>query len=118
MSASVVIVDSNRDGLEMYVTALALEGIEAASATSALEALDVIAKTHPRAVVTELRLPGTHGADLIKSVRRAQPQAYIVGLSASGVREMREAEDAGCDVVLPVPCLPDTLVRHLQHALS
>ena len=118
MSAPVVIVDSNRDGLEMYVTALALEGIEAAAATSAPEALDVIAKTHPRAVVTELRLPGARGTELIKRMRTMQPHAYIVGLSASGAREAREATDAGCDLVLSLPCLPDTLVKHLQHALS
>ena len=118
MSAPVVIVDSNRDGLEMYVTALALEGIEAAPATSAREALDVIRRTKPRAVVTELRMPGAHGAELVKRVRTAQPQAYIVGLSTSGPHEALEARDAGCDLVLTVPCLPDTLVKHLQHALS
>jgi DNA-binding NtrC family response regulator len=118
MSAPVVIIDSNRDGLEMYMTALALEGIEAATASSACEALDVIARTQPRAVVTELRMPGAHGAELVKRVRTAQPHAYIVGLSTSGAREAHEARDAGCDLVLPVPCLPDTLVRHLQHALS
>ena len=116
--ARVVIVDSNRDGLEMYVTALALEGIEAAAATSAGEALDVIAKTQPRAVVTELRLPGTRTTDLIERVRRAVPHGLIVGLSASGSREAKEARDAGCDIVLNVPCLPDTLVRELQHALN
>jgi len=117
MSAPVVIVDSNRDGLEMYVTALALEGIEAETASSAPEALDVIERTRPRAVVTELRLAGADGAELVKRVRSAQPHAYIVGLSTSGPREAREARDAGCDLVLPLPCLPATLVRHLQDAL-
>jgi DNA-binding NarL/FixJ family response regulator len=81
------------------------------------EALDAIARTHPRAVVTELRLPGTHGADLITRVRRADPHTFIVGLSTSGGREMVEAQAAGCDVVLPLPCLPETLVKQLQHAL-
>lgn len=118
MSAPVVIIDSNRDGLEMYVTALALEGIQAAAATSAREALDVIAETHPRAIVTELRLPDTCGTELVKRVRTAQPNAYIVGLSTTGPCEAREARDAGCDIVLSLPCLPDTLVKHLQHALS
>jgi CheY-like chemotaxis protein len=117
MPAPIVIVDSNHDGLEMYVTALALEGIEAASATTATEALDVIARTHPRAVVTELRLPGAAGTDLISRVRLAEPDTFIVGLSTSGGREISEAKAAGCDVVLRVPCLPETLVKQLQHAL-
>jgi CheY-like chemotaxis protein len=118
MSAPVLIVDSNRDGLEMYVAALAIEGIEASTATSAREALEVIAKTHPRAIVTELHMPGTPGAELVKRVRTTQPHAFIVGLSTCGPREAREARDAGCNIVLSLPCLPNTLVEHLQHALS
>lgn len=117
MTAPVVIVDSDRDGLEMYVTALALEGIHAEAASSGLEALDVIARIRPRAVVTELRLPDTHGAELVKRVRRAQPDAFIVGLTTSAALEAPAAREAGCDVVLPVPCLPETLVDHIRHVL-
>lgn len=117
MSAPVLIVDSNRDGLEMYVTALALEGIDADTARSAGEALDVFERTHPRAVVTELRLPGTGGAELIQRVRRSRPDTFIVGLSTAEGRDNREARAAGCDVILQVPCLPETLVRQLRRAL-
>jgi two-component system OmpR family response regulator len=114
----VVIVDSNRDGVEMYVTALAFEGIEAAPATSASEALDVIERTHPKAVVTGLRLPDTGTAELIERVRRALPDGFILGLSASGASEAEEARHAGCDVVLSMPCLPETLVQQLRRALN
>jgi DNA-binding NtrC family response regulator len=118
MPAPIVIVDSNRDGLEMYRTALALEGISAETASSASEAIEVIERTRPRAVVTELRLPGTQATDLVKRVRRTQPRTYIIGLSTAGEGEMRDAEEAGCDVVLRVPCLPQTLVDQLRDALS
>lgn len=118
MAAPVLIVDSNRDGLEMYVTALALEGIHAAGAASACEALDVIERTHPRALVTELRLPGTGGAELIERVRRNQPATFIVGLASSEGIDSREAREAGCDVVLQMPCLPETLVAQLRRALA
>jgi two-component system nitrogen regulation response regulator GlnG len=118
MSAPVVIVDSNRDGLEMYMTALALEGIPATAAASAGEALEVIARDQPRALVTELRLPGTGGADLIRRVRSTVPSTYIVGLTAFEDANTREAREAGCDIVLPLPCLPATLVRQLRRALG
>ena len=117
MSVPVVIVDSNLDGHEMYMTALAIEGIVASSASSAREALDVIARVHPRALVTELRLPGTRSSDLIRRVRTAAPSTYIVGLSTSEDADTRDAREAGCDVVLPLPCLPETLVRQLRRAL-
>ena len=118
MSVPVVIVDSNLDGLEMYMTALAVEGISANAASSAGEALDVVARVHPRALITELRLPGTGSSELIRSVRNASPATYIVGLSTSEGSETREAREAGCDIVLPLPCLPETLLRQLRVALS
>jgi len=118
MAAPVLIVDSNPDGREMYVTALALEGIHADTAESAGEALDVMARTHPRAVVTELRLPGTGGTELIRRMRRSQPAIFIVGLSTHPGSETRRAREAGCDIVLQVPCLPETLVSQLRRALA
>ena len=117
MPAPVVIVDSNRDGLDMYVTALAIEGIAAESATSAGEALELIERGQPRAVVTELRLAGNTSIDLIRQVRRDQPRTFIVGLSTAPP-DVEPARAAGCDVVLPVPCLPDTLVGQLRTALG
>jgi DNA-binding response OmpR family regulator len=117
MTSSVLIVDSNIDGLEMYMTALEIEGFDTRSATSASEALEVLAHERPRAVVTELRLPGTPGIELIQRVRQEQPGVYIVGLASEGPDEGR-GRDAGCDVVLPVPCLPETLVRELRRGLS
>jgi CheY-like chemotaxis protein len=117
MISSVLIVDSNPDGLEMYLTALEIEGFDTRSATSGSEALEVLLQERPRAVVTELRLPGMPGIELIQRVRQAQPDAYIVGLASDGPDEGR-GRDAGCDVVLPVPCLPETLIQELRRGLS
>ena len=118
--APVLLVDSNADGLELYSTALALEGIRAATARSVHEALDRLEDAAPRVLVTGLRLPGTGGSDLIRQVRRIGPHSdiYIVALSTDDEVESRGAREAGCDVVLRVPCLPDTLLGELRRALS
>lgn len=118
MAASVLVVDSDRDGREMYITALALAGIEADGAASATEALAVVDRTHPRAVVTELRLMDAEGSELALRVRRRQPGTYIVGLSTEMSSTASPALDGCCDVVLPVPCLPETLIRQLRPVLG
>lgn len=118
MAAPVLIVDSDRDGREMYITALALAGIEAEGAASATEALAVIARTHPRAIVTELRLSDAAGGVLARTVRRRQPGTFIVGLSTEMSSTAGPALDGSCDVVLPVPCLPETLIRQLRPVLG
>ena len=119
-NAPVLLVDANSDGLDLYATALAIEGIGAVTAHSAEEALDRIDGGSPRVLVTGLRLPGTGGTDLIRTVRRRTSAAdlYIVALSTDDQIESRVARDAGCDVVLKVPCLPETLVGELRRALS
>ena len=117
MAASVLIVDSNQDGREMYLTALAMEGFEIRTAASASEALEVFARTRPNALVTELRLAGTRGLELIQRVRQDQPGTFIVGLASEGP-DGGQAREAGCDIVLPMPCLPDTLIQQLRRRLA
>lgn len=118
MPSPVLLVDSNRDERDMYATALALEGIPTDVVASADEALDVIRHEQTRAIVTELRLPGTGGTTLIQRVRNRQPGMFIIALTTSDGSDAREARDAGCDVVLHVPCLPETLVGEIRRALT
>lgn len=117
MGAPVLIVDSHRDGREMYIAALALAGIEAEGAASATEALALIDRTRPRAIVTELRLADAEGGELARAVRHRQPGTFIVGLSTQMPSAASPTIDGSCDVVLPVPCLPETLIRQLRPVL-
>jgi CheY-like chemotaxis protein len=118
MAAAVLLVDPNRDERDMYATALAIEGIHVKTAATAGEALEMLERAQPRALVTELRLPGTGGAELIQRVRRRLPATFIVALTTSDGPDASHARDAGCDVVLHVPCLPATLVSELRRGLA
>lgn len=118
-TSEVLVVDTNPDGVELYATALALAGISSVTASSATEALDRIESDRPRALVTGLRLHGTTASSLIHRVRQAIPpsELFVVGLASSEDHASREAA-AECDLVLPVPCLPETLVSELRRALA
>ena len=118
MTAPVLLVDPNRDERDMYATALAMEGLRVHTAASAGEALDMLERAQPGALVTELRLPGTGGAELIERVRRTLPATFIVALTTSDGADAGHAREAGCDVVLHVPCLPETLVGELRRGLA
>jgi CheY-like chemotaxis protein len=117
--APVLLVDSNRDGLELYSTALALAGIGSDTTDSAGDALERVAKHPPRVLVTGLRLRGTRAIELIRTARGtpANTGIFIVGLSTNARLESEPAHDAGCDLVLSVPCLPETLVHELRRVL-
>ena len=117
--APVLLVDSSRDGLELYATALALAGIGSNTAQNAADALDRVAMHPPRVLVTGLRLRDSRATELIRSVRRTarRDDIFIVGLSTNARLESQSAHEAGCDLVLPVPCLPETLVHELRRVL-
>ena len=117
--APVLLVDSNRDGLELYSTALALAGIGSDTTESAGQALEWVARHPPRVLVTGLRLRDARATELIREVRdtTVPDGIYIVGLSTNTRLESEPAQNAGCDVVLPVPCLPETLVEELRRVL-
>ena len=117
---AVLLVDSNADGLEMYSTALALEGIASTVATSECAAMDRLAQDHPRVMVTGLRMAGTDVTNLITRARQSAAASgmFIVALSSVDEEGSRAAFSAGCDVVLPIPCLPETLVGELRRALA
>lgn len=115
----VLLVDGNADGLELYETALRLEGIQASTAGTAIEALARMRADRPRVLVIDVRLPDADGALLIRHLREDLGTAglFIVALSAGGLFDSRRARAAGCDIFLAKPCSPDVLIRALRAGL-
>jgi len=77
----VLIVDDERDILEEASEALSEEGYEAICAGGVEDALDAL-RNHPDigVVVTDLKMPGKPGGDLIKAARQEfkRPITFIV----------------------------------------
>jgi two-component system, cell cycle response regulator DivK len=128
----VLLVQPNDDSLEMYAEFLSHAGLVPIPVSSALDALAVAPKAD--IVVTGLRLPGSvDGIELIGRLRTdgRTRRTPIIVLTASALQTERErAQQAGCDVFLPKPCLPEELLhevcrlvkpsklRHLRTALK
>ena len=115
---SVLIVDDDRDTREMYSESLRSMGLDAMTASSAEEALQLAAKTLPAVVVTDLRFKG--GMDGVELARRLREDArtkhvriiMLTGASLGGERDRAEA--CGCDRFLLKPCLPEALASEVR----
>jgi two-component system KDP operon response regulator KdpE len=118
--AAVLLVSGNDDARELYETALSIDGIEVGTCATAAAALDAARARPPRLIVLDLRLPDAHGSELVRWLRGdpATSGTIILALSTSVSIDGSRGLDAGCDLVLAVPCPPDTLVTQVQHALS
>jgi len=118
--AAVLLVSGNDDARELYETALSMDGFDVRTCATAAAAIDAARTLLPRLIVLDLRLPDAHGSELVHWLRDdpATSGTFILALSTSVSIDGRRGLDAGCDLVLAIPCPPDALVTQVQHALT
>ncbi len=116
-SPSVLIVDDEdmvRTALEQW---LRLSGFETATASNAEEALAAIDDRHPHIVLTDVRMPGLSGMDLLRSIaERGLPTEVILITGHGDVPMAVEAMRAGAFDFLQKPYVPDQLVHSISRA--
>ena len=118
--APVVLLVQCTDDVEMYVEFLTHEGVTPIVVSTALDAL--LAASDAHVVVTGIHLAGSMtGLDLIAQLRADERTRHIpiVVLTSSAWRGERErAQEAGCDVFLAKPCLPEDLLRNVRMLIA
>jgi CheY-like chemotaxis protein/anti-sigma regulatory factor (Ser/Thr protein kinase) len=63
-------------------------GITVVSAENGRQALEVIAREHPDAVVTDLQMPEMNGLDLVMQIRARHPLLPVILMTAHGSEEL------------------------------
>ncbi len=109
---SVLIVSSSHATRNMYAEYLTWRGVTVREVTNASAALDNLASFTPDVVLIEDKLEHGRGVDLVLTLRRSLqtshiPIAFLSG-DVFGMTPVR-AHRFGCDLLIPIPCLPDTL---------
>jgi two-component system, cell cycle response regulator DivK len=117
VSPLVLLVDRDIDTLRMYTEHLTRSSsFSTDEASDGREALAKALARPPAAVVTETRLPGLDGYQLIDLLRRdpATSAVPVVVLTGDAFPyDLDRAARSGADAVLLKPCLPDRLVTEL-----
>lgn len=73
-----MIVDDDTDALEVYKTRLSHCGFDVAIAESAEQALSRVKKFDPGLIVTDVRMSGMTGLELLSKIREAMQGVYVV----------------------------------------
>ena len=82
--ASVLIVDDEPAMRLLLTSVLRAEGYETTAAASAEEALPLVARRHFHLVITDLKMPGMSGLELLGHVKRDDPGTAVMLLTAFG----------------------------------
>ncbi len=80
----VLVVDDDAAMREMLVSLLDEEGIETRSAGSAADALELAKQEDFTAVLSDIRMPGTDGMQMLGELREIRPDAPVVLMTAFG----------------------------------
>ena len=92
------------------------EGYEIESSGDGLEALEIFDKGKFDVVVTDLRLPGLNGLEILKSIKEKSPQCTVIIITAFATVETAiEALKLGAYDYLTKPFNPDRLISMLNH---
>lgn len=116
-----LIVDDHDDGRAGCQEYLQSFGLDVEATGTAEDALLALTKQPIDLVIVDLQLPGMDGWELIRQIRAMRDVAAlpIVAVSACVFPEDRaRAEEAGCDVFLTKPCLPDELLATIRRLLA
>ena len=120
MTATQVLVVDDDVANATFIRDLAADwGYDAAVAHSTNEALEVAAGRDFDVVVTDLRMPGPDGFELIRALRERQPALAIVAITAFGSSESgARAIEAGATAYLTKPFQPEMLEARIRQALD
>jgi len=118
---SVLIVASSHATRCMYAEYLTWRGVTVREVTSADAALIHLAGFTPDVVLVEDKLERGRGVDLMLTLRRSRRTSHIpIAFLSGDVFGMtpRRAHRFGCDLLIPIPCLPDILFDALVQLVA
>jgi CheY-like chemotaxis protein len=117
---TVLVVDDEQDSLELAQILLEMAGATVLTATNGREALNVIKRTKPRFIISDISMPDMNGWELIQVLRQDRPtyDIPVIALTAHAMPGDREkAMEAGFVNHITKPLDPDKFVSQLINLL-
>ncbi len=113
------IVDDDRSIRWVFEKALGREGIAYNSFSSAQDALDALRSGPPQVLVSDIRMPGASGLELLHTVKEKHPAVPVIVMTAySDLDSAVAAFQGGAYEYLPKPFDVDQAVDLIRRALD
>ncbi|SNB45396.1 sigma-54 dependent transcriptional regulator [Geobacter sp. DSM 9736] len=84
MSAKILIIDDDASFRRVLEYNLQEEGYEVRTAASGEDGLALFHKMNPELVITDVKMPGMDGYQVLKAVKKASPQTEVIIITAFG----------------------------------
>jgi two-component system cell cycle response regulator DivK len=117
----VLIVDDSRDAREIYAAYLNHRGFRTYTSPDGSAAIDMALEYRPDVVVMDLTMPYIDGITALRRLKthprtKQIPVILLTGYPSKAIE--RGAIEAGAEIFLTKPCLPEDLERHVRDLLN
>jgi two-component system NtrC family response regulator len=116
---TILIVDDEKNYPPILSAVLEEEGYETLTAASGMEALDVLAASDVDLVLTDMKMPGMDGIELLEKIKQTRPDIPVIMMTAHGtVDKAVEAMQKGAYSYVLKPFDNSRLVLYVEKAIS
>ena len=117
--ASLLVVDDEKHQRESLQVILEDEGYRVTVASDGREALAKAGPLRPEVVLTDLKMPGLTGMDLVKALHEGPLPPKVILITAHGsVERAREAHQLGAFDYMSKPVVADELLFRVERAVE
>src|SRR6266403_829944 len=116
---TILVVDDEVASGQVLSVRLKLAGFRSSFVSSAEQALGILASNHMDAVLSDLKMPGLTGLELLTRIRRDYPSlAFLLLVGRNDAHIGAQAIKDGADDYLIKPLKPKDVLRNLRRALD
>jgi len=117
MSEKVLLVDDEKEFLEIMSERMTARGMEVTTAGSADQAMSILEKKSFDAIVMDFQMPGMDGMEALKSIKNKNPELQIILLTGyATVEKTVEAMKVGATDFLEKPADLKALSEKIKKA--
>jgi len=116
---NILIVDDEKNYPRIIGEILQEEGYTSLTASSGMEALDILNNELIDLVLTDVKMPGMGGIQLLEKIKKIKPDIPVIIMTAYGsVEKAVEAMHKGAYTFILKPFENQTLIAHIAKAIS
>ena len=117
--SKLLIVDDEANVLVAFEKLLSVAGHTVLMSRGGEEALELVEREHPDAVVLDVRMPGMNGLDALSAMKRAQPRLPVIVMTGQGTMETAiEATKRGAFDYQLKPFDPEAMLELIERAVQ
>jgi CheY-like chemotaxis protein len=117
----VLVIEDNRDNLQLMSYALRRKGYEVISAETGEEGVERAIRERPFFIIMDIDLPGIDGLEATRRIRKSEADGNIpiIAITSYAMRgDMEKVLDAGCNGYFEKPVDPLTIVDSIHELLG